>query len=75
MKCSVCGHTVNSEYRYCPHCGNPITTREQLRQIIDESFNNLEEIVEGDTLMRLENLSNRLVSMEKELDSFLLTAK
>ena len=75
MKCTVCDHQMKSEYRFCPHCGTPVDSREQLRQIIEESFRGLEAVVEGDTMLRLENLSNRLVSMEKELDSFLLTAK
>jgi predicted amidophosphoribosyltransferase len=75
MKCSVCGKTVNAEYKYCPHCGSHLNGSEQLRAVIDESFEVLEEVVKGDTMLRLENISNRLVSMEKELDKFLLTAK
>jgi len=75
MKCSVCGKTVNAEYMYCPHCGSHLNGKEQLQAIIDESFQVLEEVVKGDTMLRLENISNKLVSIEEELDKFLLTAK
>ncbi|MBI9108476.1 MAG: hypothetical protein JEZ04_17150 [Spirochaetales bacterium] len=75
MKCSVCGKTVNAEYIYCPHCGSHLNGNEQLKQVIDESFQALEEVAKGDMLLRLENISNRLLSMEEELDKFLLKAK
>lgn len=75
MKCSVCGKTVNAEYKFCPHCGSCLNGQDPLRQVIDKSFEALEEVVKGDTMLRLENLSSRLVSMEEELDKFLLTAK
>ncbi len=73
MNCSVCGRTIEQDFNYCPNCGSPAGRKDDLRQVIDETFTALEEIVRGDTIMRIENLFNRLNTIEEELDIFLLS--
>lgn len=74
MKCTECGNSLEPDFNYCPECGIEIDRTEQFKQVIDESFSKLEDVVRGDTMLRLENLSNRLDSMEEELESFMLSA-
>ncbi len=74
MECANCGKDLQPDFNFCPGCGNPVDRNEQFKQVVDESFSRLEEVVYGDTMLRLENLSSRLDSIEAELENFLLTA-
>ena len=71
MECSDCGRDLQPDFNFCPGCGKAIDANDQFKQSVDESFDKLEEVVKGDTLLRLENLSTRLDSMEQELEMFL----
>ena len=75
MKCSVCGKEIDQAYHFCPWCGCDIGDSQPFKEMIDDSFKALEDVVRGDTMLRLENLSTRLSSIEQELDSFLLSSK
>lgn len=74
MNCPECGKELQPNYNFCPGCGIALSGNEQFKQIIDESFTRLEEVVQGDALLRLENLSHRLDTMEEELELFLTSA-
>ncbi len=75
MKCTECDGQLEEGYNFCPHCGSPVSSIDELRQSIGESFDRLEEVVYGDALLRLENLSLRLIDIESELDTFILSKK
>ena len=75
MKCSVCGKEIETDFNFCPWCGCDVEENQPFVQILDDSFQAIEEVVHEDTIHRLENLSSRLSSMEDELNSFLLTSK
>ena len=74
MKCPECGKDLQPDYNYCPGCGIELSKSEEFRQLVDSTFTMLEEVVQGDALLRLESLSSRLDSMEEELELFLTSA-
>lgn len=74
MKCPECGNYIEQNFNYCPMCGIKIDKIEMFRQVVDESFDQLEKVVEEDTMLRLENLSSKLNCMEEELEIFLTSA-
>ncbi|HAK44731.1 MAG TPA: hypothetical protein DCO79_02260 [Spirochaeta sp.] len=74
MRCPECGKELQSNYNFCPSCGIALDKNEQFKQIVDDSFTKLEEVVRGDAMLRLESLSSRLDSMEEELELFLTSA-
>lgn len=79
MKCHKCGTELHDDYKYCPNCGAEVDETadsaggqtSDFRKVVDESFTRLEEVVQGDAMLRLESLSTRLETIEEELDSFL----
>lgn len=75
MRCPDCGRSLQPDFNYCPGCGNEIDRTEELKQIIDASFEKLEEVVIGDTILRLDNLYSRLDLIEEDLDLFLSGSK
>ncbi|MDC7225133.1 MAG: zinc-ribbon domain-containing protein [Spirochaetales bacterium] len=74
MKCPECGRELQPDFNYCPECGVEVDRSVQFKQIVDDSFTRLEEVVQGDALLRLESLSSRLESIEAELELFLTSA-
>ena len=74
MKCSVCGINLKPDFNFCPGCGTPVNRKDQFKQVVDESFSRLEDLVRGDTMLRLESLSTRLDSIEEELEHFIAAA-
>ena len=73
MKCPECGKNLQPDYRYCPGCGIELEKKEEFKLLVDNTFTILEEVVQGDALLRLESLSSRLDSIEEELELFLTT--
>jgi hypothetical protein len=73
MNCSVCGSPVEHDYNFCPHCGAAVEHREDFRQIIDDSFSAVNEIVKKDTLSRIDSLVDQLSGIEEDLNTFLLS--
>ncbi len=74
MNCPDCGKPLQPDFNYCPGCGIELDKLDQFRQVVEDSFAQLEVVVAGDAILRLESLSSRLDSMEQELDVFLTTA-
>ena len=52
MECSDCGRDLQPDFNFCPGCGKAIDANDQFKQSVDESFDKLEEVVKGDTLLR-----------------------
>ena len=75
MKCPECGKDLQPDFNYCPGCGIEIDSKAEFRQVIDESFSRLEDVVLGDTILRLDNLYSRLDNIEEDLDVFLSGVK
>lgn len=75
MKCPECGRGLQPDFNYCPGCGAAIDRNEEFKQLVDSSFSKLEDVVLGDTILRLENLYSRLDLIEEDLDLFLSGCK
>ena len=74
MKCSDCGRSLEPDFNFCPGCGSELDKNEDFRRVVDDSFAQLQEVVAGDAMLRLESLSSRLNSIEEELELFLTSA-
>jgi len=69
--CSSCGKVVDRGYNYCPFCGSHIGQGPALQDVIDESFEHIEETVRRLAFKRLEDIERQLDSLECELSAFM----
>jgi hypothetical protein len=70
--CPACGNSFDILYQYCPFCGIKKSGYEPLGSLLDRSFKKIEKVRAKNYLLRLSILEHKLVTMEKELDAFVL---
>jgi len=72
--CQGCGRTVNSDFLYCPWCGQSLISGDG-RESLDSVFRQLENMQRRDCDKRLTDMQTQLDELEKELDTLVLSAE
>lgn len=68
--CRFCGKTIDSNFLYCPWCGELLLKNDHVSEIVNRVFNNVEE---KETGKRIEKIGMSLDILEKELTSVIHT--
>jgi hypothetical protein len=72
--CSSCGRTIDSDFIYCPWCGQS-RLEDDDKASLDAVFRQLEEQQQDDRQKRLLRMENRLDELEKDLSVLALSAE
>ena len=72
--CSSCGRTIDSDFIYCPWCGQS-RLEDDDKASLDAVFRQLEEQQQDDRQKRLLRMENRLDELEKDLNVLALSAE
>jgi hypothetical protein len=72
--CRGCGRTINSEFLYCPWCGQSCIPDAGNRSL-DAVFEQLENMQAHDREVRLSHMHMQLDELEKELDTIVLSTE
>ncbi|MCR5289474.1 MAG: zinc ribbon domain-containing protein [Treponema sp.] len=70
--CHCCGRTIESDFLYCPWCGQ---ARMQKKDSLDGVFEQLEVIQATDRNNRLSHMQDQLDQLEKELNTLVLSTE
>ncbi|HPX25628.1 MAG TPA: hypothetical protein PLG87_02380 [Treponemataceae bacterium] len=62
--CRFCGKTIESQYLYCPWCGELLHESTHLAEIVNQVFDSVEE---KETGKRIEKIGQTLDILEKEI--------
>lgn len=65
--CGGCGRTIEKDYIFCPWCGRS-RMMSGCKETIDSAFDRMEEIQDNKRIRQLEEMEQRLLTLEKELD-------
>lgn len=68
--CRGCGRTIDSDFMYCPWCGQSYVHENTLS--IDDVFHQLETLQATDRNERVAHIQTQLDQLEKELDDIVL---
>lgn len=68
--CRFCGKTIETNFLYCPWCGDLLQKSDHLSEIVNRVFNDVEE---KETGKRIEKIGMSLDMLEKELTSVIHT--
>ena len=69
--CRSCHRNIAPDFRFCPYCGTERTRNYQFRQLLDQSFSEMDGAEQSYSMEWLVRLEERLLSLETDLDSFL----
>ena len=72
--CRLCGRTIESEFIYCPWCGQS-RLQEDDRAVLDRVFQQLEVKQADDRARRLQKMEQELDALEKDLSVLVLSAE
>lgn len=72
--CKCCGRTINSEFIYCPWCGESRLDPED-RESMDAVFDRLVEIQKQTRYERIAEMKNQLEELDKELSNIALSVE
>lgn len=74
--CKDCGRFIDNEFSYCPWCGKSQTQRPETKNVIERTFDIIEENLEAAQLnKRIGNMEQELAIIEVDLELFLETRK
>lgn len=72
--CSGCGRTIESDFIYCPWCGNSRLKKND-EDVLEAMFKNLEMKQNQFRLNRIEKLEKELNDLENDLSILALSAE
>lgn len=72
--CESCGRTINSEYLYCPWCGESRLDPED-KESMNAVVQRLLEIQKEDKEKQLEAMKNKLDALDRELSNLALSVE
>lgn len=72
--CRSCGRTIESEFIYCPWCGQS-RLQEDDKNVLENVFQQLEAKQADDRERRLRRLESELETLEKDLNVLVLSAE
>ena len=72
--CKSCGRTIDSEFLYCPWCGESRLEPED-RESMDAVFNRIIELQNSEREEKLSKMKNRLDELDKELSNLVLSVE
>lgn len=73
--CGGCGRTIEKGYIFCPWCGRSRVTNEDCEEAIDSAFERIEEMQIEKKCERLDQMTERLDCLEKELNALILSTE
>ena len=72
--CSGCGRTIESDFIYCPWCGNSRLNKND-EDVLEAMFKNLEMKQNQFRLNRIEKMEKELNDLENDLSILALSAE
>lgn len=74
-RCATCGRPLESDFLYCPQCGNRVAEAADFQEVLDGSFARLAAAEASHSVKRLEILDGRLRELESELEDLVSHAE
>ena len=69
--CRSCNREIAPDFRFCPYCGTERIRTYEFRQLLDQSFAEMDPASQSFTMQWLVRLEERLLALETDLDTFL----
>lgn len=69
--CRSCRRYVAPDFRFCPYCGTERIRNYEFRQLLDQSFDEMDGAAQSYTMRWLSRLEEQILTLETDLDTFL----